>query len=115
MPAISSKGHATAVLQKISPPTHYAIELASPVQDQLAGFVAANRRTVPLEVVREGVYAGQTVAICGAGPSLAHETIRGVDQVFACNSGLPYLVSRGVTVTAGVGIDQTPGLLREWA
>jgi hypothetical protein len=57
----------------------------------------------------------RTLALCGAGPSLRDDVIRGVDDVWACNSALPYLIANGATVTAAIGIDQTPGLLREWS
>ena len=97
-------------------PLRMAIELASPVQDKFADFIAENRRANrPTRMVKPGTHVGRSAAICGAGPSLATADIRGVDETFACNSALPYLVARGITVTAGVGVDQTPGLLREWA
>lgn len=94
-------------------PLRIAIELASPVQDKFEGFIATNREGDP-EVVSEGCFAGLTCAIAGAGPSLALDTIRGVDHIFACNAALPWLTEHGVKVSGGVGIDQTPGLIREW-
>lgn len=57
---------------------------------------------------------GRTLALCGAGPSLAGQSITGVDDVWACNSALTYLLDHGVRVTAALGIDQTMGLVREW-
>lgn len=94
-----------------------AIELRSPVQDRLKDYAEANRKTRPLVVAVPGIYAGKTLALCGAGPSLATANLNGreYDHVFACNSALPYLVERGVRVTGGVGIDQTPRLSEEWA
>jgi hypothetical protein len=65
-------------------------------------------------MVQPDVFSGQTLALCGAGPSLDPALIRGVDKVWACNSALPWLISHGAHVDAGVGIDQTPCLLREW-
>lgn len=91
------------------------IELCSPVQDKLEGYARANAATRPLIVATPGIYAGQTLALCGAGPSLADNLPTGADHVWACNSALPYLVARGCSVSAGVGIDQTAGLLNEWA
>lgn len=91
-----------------------AIELTNPVQDRLRDFIIENRKTDPLLVCEQNIYAGQTLALCGAGPSLRDETIRGADQVWACNSGLTYLLENGVHVDAAIGIDQTPGLLKEW-
>lgn len=97
-----------------APGVRMAIELASPVQHKLRDYILDNRKTEPLDVIPQGGMEGRRLAICGAGPSLRDETIRGVDDVWACNSALPYLVSAGVSVTAAIGIDQSPGLLREW-
>ena len=60
---------------------------------------------------------GRTVAICGAGPSLAAHVadIGAADDIWACNSALPYLWDRGVRVTHGFGIDQGEGMLTDWA
>jgi hypothetical protein len=56
---------------------------------------------------------GHSVAICGAGPSLARADIHGVDVVWACNSALDYVAGTDLPLV-GIGIDQTKGLLREW-
>ena len=90
------------------------IELHSPVSNELRGFAAENVKHSPLVMVAPDLFKGQSLALCGAGPSLKDAKFNGEDHVFACNSALPYLVARGVRVTAGVGIDQTPGLLDEW-
>jgi hypothetical protein len=119
---ITAKTRAYANLTKISAPTEpvapeglrMAIQLLSPVQDSLKGFVETNRQTPGLKVISQDSHLGQTVAICGAGPSLAKHVIEGVDQVWACNSALPFLYERGYTNLTGVGIDQTEGLQREW-
>lgn len=61
---------------------------------------------------------GQHVVICGAGPSLADtaaEYCPQADQVWGCNSALPWLVSHGHKVTHGFTVDQTPEMLNEWA
>lgn len=91
-----------------------AIELHSPVEGKMKGYVDANRKTKPMIVVAPGTFKGKTLALCGAGPSLADNLPEGVDAVFACNSALPYLWNRGIKVTAGVGIDQTAVLKTEW-
>lgn len=99
-------------------PVRLAIELHSPVQEHFMEYLTANRQTEPLEMVQPGVYTGKTLALCGAGPSLADAVltgIKGVDEIFACNSAVPYLMDRGVKVTGAIGIDQTAGLVREWA
>ena len=68
-------------------------------------------------MAQPGVGTGRTVAICGAGPTLATARITPrADQVWACNSALPYLMDRGDRVTHGFGIDQGEAMLhaREW-
>jgi len=89
-----------------------AIELLNPVTDKLKGFVEANRQDA--EMVQPGTCAEQTLALCGAGPSLRTLTFDRTDHLWACNSALPWLVKEGIDVSVGIGIDQTPGLLREW-
>lgn len=61
--------------------------------------------------------AGQHVVICGAGPSLRDAVLPAADEVWACNSALPYLMDRGVRVTHGFTIDQGDIMLAdtEWA
>lgn len=127
MPEIGSRAECAVQMGVIRAPdpemTHSApfsgqrmvIELLNPVQDKLRDFIIENRKTADLEVVEPGIFAGQSVAVCGAGPSLRDETIRGASQIWACNSALPYLIANGARVDAGVGIDQTAGMLREWA
>jgi hypothetical protein len=60
---------------------------------------------------------GQHVVICGAGPSLAEEAAEWVpqgDQVWGCNSALPWLVDHGYTPTHAFTVDQTTDMLVEW-
>jgi hypothetical protein len=113
-------GKATVVLGKYRPDEEkvqerikIAVRLQNPVVDQLPAFIAANREYDDIVVAKAGSGAGKTLTICGAGPSLRDATL-GTDDVWACNSALPYLFWKGERVTHGVGIDQTPGLLREW-
>jgi hypothetical protein len=120
MSMVASRGHAAAVLTKLSPAEQkpLGIELRSPVQDKLRGYVDANRVSDPARMVTPAMRVGHAVAICGAGPSLADADIRGVDAIWACNSALPYELDAGATLdgvpVVGIGIDQTDGLLREW-
>lgn len=93
--------------------TRMAIELCNPVQDHLAGYIRENLRHRP-KMLEENAFAGKALALCGAGPSLRSQTITGVDEVWACNSALPYLAWTGQRVTAGIGIDQTRALQAEW-
>lgn len=108
-------GFAAAVLTKLSAPKAppQAVEMYCLVQDKLGDFIRENADGAVM--AKPGEYAGKSVAICGAGPSLAKHAIEGVDHIWACNSALPYLVGKGVNVSFGVGIDQSPGLLREWS
>lgn len=90
------------------------VELHCAVQSKLRDFIVENARTEPMRVLEQNSQAGRKLAICGAGPSLAKHEIEGVDDVWACNSALTFLVSRGTPVTAAIGIDQSPLMLREW-
>ncbi len=68
-------------------------------------------------VVRENSHDGKTLAICGAGPSLRDElaSLKDHDDVWGCNSALPWLLAQGVRVTHGFTVDQTPAMVNEWA
>jgi hypothetical protein len=69
------------------------------------------------KVVQKDSGKGQTVIICGAGPSLAEEADEWIpkgDQVWGCNSALTWLYENGYPVTHGFTIDQTPEMLEEW-
>lgn len=69
-------------------------------------------------VVREGEAKGQHIVICGAGPSLVENAEQycrsGFDQLWGCNSALPWLVEHGYRPTHGVTVDQTPQMVNEW-
>ncbi len=112
------RGHAAAAISKISPPAglRLAIEMTSPEQEHLQRYALENREgDETVQVVTAGSHAGKTAAICGAGPSLKDAKIGDeVDEVFACNSALTWLASQGRKVTAGVSIDQTEVMLRDW-
>lgn len=68
-----------------------------------------------IEVAELHSHAGQSLVLCGAGPTLAHHLDRmaTADAVWACNSALPYLWDIGVRVTHGIAIDQGEGMLAE--
>jgi hypothetical protein len=69
--------------------------------------------------------SGRKLVLCGAGPSLkthwAHYLgpegicLTPKTDVWACNSALTWLLAQGAHVTHGFAIDQTEGLLSEWA
>ena len=68
-------------------------------------------------VVRSEEAAGQHLVICGAGPSLADhaaEWCPQADQIWGCNSALPWLHDHGYRPTHGFTIDQTAVMLKEW-
>lgn len=69
-------------------------------------------------MVEEGSAAGQHIVLCGAGPSLAEhiaEWAPQADQLWGCNSAMPWLLAQGYRATHGFTIDQTPMMLAEWA
>lgn len=124
MTAVLARGHAKAEIGVLKPheqvqvPLRMAIELRSPVQDQMRGFIEANRVTDPSRMVTQANRVGHSVAICGAGPTLRLQgrlDLASVDDVWACNSALPYLAQWKRRVSVGLGVDQTKGLLTEWA
>lgn len=89
------------------------VEFRNPVEHKLGDYARENQRlqaehAIPMCVTK-------TLALCGAGPSLRRAKIKDADEVWACNSALPWMVSQGMHVDVGVGMDQTPGLLREWS
>lgn len=60
---------------------------------------------------------GRKLIVCGAGPSLHAylTTPKPADEVWACNSAVPFLMDRGARVTHAIGIDQTEGMVKDWA
>lgn len=68
-----------------------------------------------LSVAALNSHVGQSLVLCGAGPTLADHLDRmdAADAVWACNSALPYLVDRGVRVTHGFAIDQGEAMLAD--
>lgn len=96
--------------------TTMPIELRNPVDGKYGDYEQENR------LLRERwsvpMCSPRSLALCGAGPSLGHPKVPAklleADEVWACNSALPWMVKNGLRVDVGVGMDQTPGLLREW-
>lgn len=92
------------------------IVLENPVADHFATFIYANSLHC-MRVAEMNSAKGQHIVICGAGPTLAdhaEEWCRKGDQVWGCNSALPYLVKHGHKVTHGITVDQTPHMIGEW-
>lgn len=93
------------------------IELQMPNQASLFDQVKANAKYAT-DVLTADSAIGKSVVICGAGPSLNDhlDSILLSDEVWACNSALPYLKDRHVRVTHGFAIDQGEAMLGavEW-
>lgn len=94
----------------------HTCQLRMPNQKRLYDHIRENARYAKRMAVSNS-RVGESVAICGAGPSLADhiEALRRkTDEIWACNSALPYLKSLGVPVSHGFCIDQGVEMLEEW-
>jgi len=94
-------------------------ELRLPNFAKFEQFIRANAKTVngkARAMLRPNTRQGQSVAIVGAGPSLNDHLneLRG-REVWAVNSALPYLLSKDVRPTHAFTMDQTKGMLKDWA
>ena len=98
---------------RYAPSDFVSLELLNPVTDKLGDYIIANAKGSPA-MVQPDTNRAQTLALCGAGPSLRSLRFDKTDRVWACNSALPYLIGEGVRVDVGISIDQTPAMLREW-
>lgn len=87
--------------------------LQNPVDHKLGDYARENLRLQAELGI--GMCQSKVLALCGAGPSLRRAKFDGYDEVWACNSALPWMVRAGLPVDVGIGVDQTPGLLREWS
>ena len=92
------------------------IQLQNPVADHHATWVVGNAQYCE-RVVEENMARGKSLAICGAGPSLAdtaREYCPKADHVWGCNSALLWLHDHGHKPTHGFTVDQTPQMCEEW-
>jgi len=89
----------------------------APAMTSVASFRDACESANVHHMVRPDSATGQHIVIAGAGPSLSDylHVCEQADQVWACNSALPYLLAKGIKVTHGFTVDQTPAMLTEWA
>jgi hypothetical protein len=96
------------------------IHLLNPEDGNMEKFARANQATYVSDPerfgwVEPGAFDGQVLALCGAGPSLATDPIYSHDQMWGCNSAVTWLHENGHNPTAAIGIDQTEGMLDDWA
>lgn len=93
-------------------------QLLLPPSDKLYEYIRSNA-VHATRMAQQNTHVGKTLAICGAGPSLAVEaaTMRTTDDVWACNGAVNYLQQHGHRVTHGFAIDQGEAMLgvHEWA
>ena len=92
------------------------IQLQNPVTDLFETFIFGNSLKAE-DMVEYGEAEGQTIVICGAGPSLAdhaHEWCHDGDQLWAANSALTWLLDNNYPVTHAITVDQTPAMVNEW-
>lgn len=122
MPAIAAKGNAAAVMVVKRAPKgiHVPIALHNPHDNEMEDFARANLRTYMSDPdsfgwVEQGAFKDQVLALCGAGPSLAKDRIYPADQVWGCNSAIKWLHEHGKAPDAAIAIDQTEGMLKDWA
>ena len=91
------------------------INLVNPATEHFQAFIFGNA-TKCERVVDMGSAVGKTLAICGAGPSLAAHVDRlaEADDVWGVNSAAIWLHDNGHPLTHAFSIDQTPVMLKEW-
>jgi hypothetical protein len=88
-----------------------------PTSDHLFGQIRTNAARARGRMVLHDSALGQHIVICGAGPSLRAVTeLPKADEIWACNSALPYLIDHGLPVTHGFTVDQGAAMARpmEW-
>jgi hypothetical protein len=87
--------------------------LRVPEEKRIANFIRENRKHCNA-VVTQDSNLGESVTICGAGPSLREYKGSLTNQVWACNSALPYMMKQGHRVTHGFTIDSGIEMVGEW-
>ncbi len=104
----------TAPDQPLSRPQE--ITLGNPTAEHFKAFIFGNATMCERVCVADSAQ-GQHIVICGAGPSLAEhiaEYAPQADQLWGCNSAMPWLLAHGYPATHGFCIDQTAAMLSEW-
>lgn len=92
------------------------IRLENPERRHFASYIFGNALHCDAVVERQS-NVGETVVICGAGPSLCETAAkwcpRGT-QVWGCNSAAIWLYEQGHPITHAFTVDQTPQMVVEW-
>jgi len=110
------------------------IRLQNPVREHFEAFIAGNatvcQRDPPhtkgdkcedeecTRMVELDSAKGQTVVICGAGPTLRDHAAKWCpqgDQLWGCNSAATWLAGHGHRPTHAITVDQTEHMAKEWA
>jgi len=93
-----------------------AVELTNPERENFEQFIRDNAAHCE-RVAVAGSGVGRSLAICGAGPSLADNTVmlQEIDEVWGCNSAAIWLHDEGHPVNYGFTVDQTVEMLDEWS
>lgn len=89
-------------------------QLAMPNRAHFYDFIVANARYAR-RMLTQNSRQGQSVTICGAGPSLREFVgkLPDTDEVWGCNSAVPYLWDSRARLTHAVTIDQGREMLLE--
>ena len=119
MPGLAALGEAKAamVVKRAPVGMREPMTLTNPMEGQYEDFARANLRLLlegGIEPVVHNSCEGKTLALCGAGPSLASEPIYQADEVWGCNSAAGWLAEHGHNVTGAVAIDQTERMRDDW-
>jgi hypothetical protein len=95
----------------------HRIALKNPERDNFEEFIRENAKVCE-RVAVYGAGVGKSLALCGAGPSLADEAARYVDvvdEVWGCNSAATWLYETRHRVTHALTVEQTEQMIDEWA
>lgn len=103
----------------LAPDETITCQMTLPENDSvILSHIEDNARYVTTVVSPGAVKRGKKLVICGAGPSLQQYVTESprwfADDVWACNSALPYLMERDIRVTHAVGIDQGLPMIDDW-
>lgn len=98
------------------------VRLTNAAWQPLVQYLLHNRkflRTGQAQMLARDTHKGQTLFLCGMGPSLAGDGLTLLrtappGDVWGCNHAAVWLETQGVHVAAGIGIGMEPVLAEEW-